>query len=111
MKYKTNYCFQCGIRKKYDELITDFVDINRKLCKDCYDIRDCFCCGRDYPVQYLLKDSFLPNLLCINCYYYEIMMCDRCERMFYEYNLYDQKDGQLFCEKCDYYEAVANKQN
>ncbi len=111
MKYKPYHCFQCGIRKKYDELMTDFVDFSRLLCHDCYYSRECSNCTRDYPIDYLVQDSFLPQLLCKDCYHYEIMMCERCEKMFYEYNMFEQKKGEWFCDKCDHYERITEKQN
>ena len=79
------------------------------LCEECYNIRECFSCGREYPIQYLLQDNFLPHLLCNNCYYYEIMMCERCDRMFYEYHMFQQKDGEWFCEKCDHYKKASKQ--
>ena len=109
MNSKIKRCFHCGIKKKYNELITDIVDITRMLCEECYNIRECYSCGREYPIQYLLQDNFLPHLLCNNCYYYEIMMCERCDRMFYEYHMFQQKDGKWFCEKCDHYKKVSKQ--
>ena len=109
MKYK--HCYQCGAQKNIRDLEIDFINISRLLCKICYENRECSNCYREFPVKYLLQDDFLPQLLCKNCYYYEIMMCERCEKMVYEYDIFEQKKGEMFCEKCDYYERVSNQQN
>ena len=100
-------CSQCKKTLHIRDLKSDHIFSDKLLCNDCYNMRPCYVCMREFPLKFLCQDEYLHECVCEMCYNYDIILCNRCMKPFYSKNIYLQKDGCSLCEKCDYYNYIS----
>lgn len=124
MEHLSLYNYRCSdCRKKFhiSKLTSDCFDVNKLLCKNCYNMRSCDICTKELPLSWFHKDEY-NYIICMDCNQYDIEKCDRCENLFYDkYLIFCNKEKQILCDRCYYYnfrqyenektEYIHNKQN
>ena len=98
-----NYCDHCKNRYSSNYLKQDIFNTNNLLCLDCYNMRECNICKRDYPIYHLFEYDYVSNLICKNCYKFDIYYCFRCNKTYHSKNMVLQGNNTILCDRCNHY--------